>query len=253
MAATMLVCKQCNFENEPERVYCHNCGAKLDRSLLPPEATKREDPVLVQQRIRKMVKPRNATLSFQLKNLLYSLLIAVFVALVVVMLKPPGSVPKFTPEAVMDAPPIADDLDGRMQQGVPQRVVYTEDQVNTYLKATLRGGKAEKAGALAMKFEQAYVHFGDGTCQVTSEQSLFGVPIYATTVRTFSVQNGVVTSRPVGGSVGRLYLPAQAVPALEGVFQPLKKALEQPLKLVTSMQSVTLRKGSVDMVTPGRR
>ena len=58
MATTTLVCKQCNFENEPERVYCHNCGAKLDRSLLPPEATKREDPVIVQERVRKLVRPR---------------------------------------------------------------------------------------------------------------------------------------------------------------------------------------------------
>ena len=253
MAATMLVCKQCNFENEPERVYCHNCGAKLDRSLLPPEATKREDPVLVQQRVRKMVRPRNATLSFQLKNLLYSVLLAAFLALIVTVVKPPGGAPNISPDAAMEAPPIADDLDGEMQQPAPHRLTYTEDQVNAYLKGTLKGGKAEKAGALAMKFEQAYVHFGDGTCQITSEQSLFGLPIYATTERSFAVRNGVVTTQPLGGSVGRLHLPAKAVPALEAIFQPLKKALEQPLKLVTQMQAVTLRKGSVELITPGRK
>ena len=253
MAATMLVCKQCNFENEPERVYCHNCGAKLDRSLLPPEATKREDPVLVQQRVRKMVKPRNMTLAFQLKNLFYSLLIAAVLAAIVVVLKPPGTAPNLSQALVMDAPPIADDMDGRVQQGVPMRMAYTEDQVNAYLKSTLRGGKAEKAGALAMKFEQAYVHFGEGRCQITSEQSLFGCPIYATTERTFSVRNGVGTSQPTGGSLGRLRIPAKAVPAFEGIFQPLKKALDQPLKLLVQMQAVTLHKGSVEMITSGKR
>ena len=248
----MLVCKQCNFENEPERVYCHNCGAKLDRSLLPPEATKREDPMLVQQRVRKMVRPRNVSLTIQLKNLLYSLVLAAFLAAIVVILKPPGGVPNLSQDAVMDAPPIADDMDGRVQQAGAQRMVYTENQVNAYLKSTLRGGKAEKAGALAMKFEQAYVHFGDGTCQITSAQSLFGWPIYATTERTFSVHNGIVTSQPVAGSLGRLQIPAKAVPMLEGVFQPLKKALDQPLKLLAQMQAVTLRKGSAEMITSGK-
>ena len=28
-----LTCGQCGYENEPERVYCHNCGTKLDRSV----------------------------------------------------------------------------------------------------------------------------------------------------------------------------------------------------------------------------
>ena len=79
-----------------------------------------------------------------------------------------------------------------------------------------------------------------------------GVPIYATTERTFSVHNGVVTSQPTGGSLGRLRIPAKAVPVLEGIFQPLKKALDQPLKLLTQMQAVTLHKGGVDMITPGK-
>ena len=30
-----LTCAECKYENEVERVYCHNCGEKLDRSLLP--------------------------------------------------------------------------------------------------------------------------------------------------------------------------------------------------------------------------
>ena len=252
MATTTLVCKQCNFENEPERVYCHNCGAKLDRSLLPPEATKREDPVLIQDRVRKMVKPRNVTVSYQLKNLLYSLLLAAFLAAVVVILKPPAGVPNLSQDAVMEAPPIADDMDGQIQQLTAHRMVYSQDQVNAYLQSSLHGGKAEKAGVLAMKFERAYVHLGEGTCQITSAQSLFGLPLYVTTDRTFAVRNGVVTSRALGGSLGQLHLPAAAMPVVEGIFQPLKKALDQPLELLTRMQSVTLHKERVEMITPSR-
>ena len=250
---TTLVCKQCNFENEPERVYCHNCGAKLDRSLLPPEATKREDPVLVQERVRKMVKPRNVSLRHTLKNLLYSVLLAAVLAAAVVIAKPPDGIPNLNQDLVMEAPPIADDMDAQVQQLIARRMVYSEDQVNAYLQSSLRGGKAEKAGVLAMKFERAYVHLGEGTCQITSAQSLFGFPLYVTTNRTYAVRNGIMTSRVLGGSLGRLHVPAAAMPVVEAIFQPLKKALDLPLKLLIQMQLVTLHKGSVEMITPARK
>ena len=36
MTQTTLTCKACGYsKNELERVYCHECGEKLDRSHLP--------------------------------------------------------------------------------------------------------------------------------------------------------------------------------------------------------------------------
>ncbi len=254
MATTTLVCKQCNFENEPERVYCHNCGAKLDRSLLPPEASKREDPAFVQERVRRMVKPRNVTLLYNLKNLLASLGLAVLFAVLVVIVKPPNDTPKLSQEAVMDAPAIVDDMDGELQQPVAHRLVYTEDQVNAFLQSSLRAGKAEKAGTVVTKFERAFVKFEDGIVHATTANSLFGLPIYATTTRTLSVRNGVITSQPLGGKLGRLSIPAKAVPAFETIFRPLRTVLDRPLKMLTQMQSVTVHKGGVEMITtPARR
>ena len=39
-----LVCPECQRQNEPERIYCHDCGARLDRSALAKVAPKVEDP-----------------------------------------------------------------------------------------------------------------------------------------------------------------------------------------------------------------
>ena len=33
-----LTCKECQHVNEEARIYCHNCGTKLDRSLLVEDA-----------------------------------------------------------------------------------------------------------------------------------------------------------------------------------------------------------------------
>ena len=50
-----LTCSQCGFANETERVYCHNCGAKLDRSLLPKATETSKDSVAkVRKRVQKM-------------------------------------------------------------------------------------------------------------------------------------------------------------------------------------------------------
>ncbi len=55
----ILKCPQCEYANEPERVYCHNCGAKLDRSLLPQvkEAKEKQDQERARRRVKKLTNP----------------------------------------------------------------------------------------------------------------------------------------------------------------------------------------------------
>ncbi len=245
MSTTTLLCKQCNFENEPERVYCHNCGAKLDRSLLPPEATKREDPVVVQDRVRKMIKPRGVPAWHKVKNLLASVLIGAVLAAMVVIAKAPDGVPTLSKEAVMDAPTITDDLEATEQQGGAHALRYSDDQVNAFLQSSVRNKDTEAT----VKFVRAYVHFRDGFCEITTEESIFGLSLYATTVRKVAVQNGAIVTQPLGGSFGRLSLPAKLMQYLENTFAPLWKVLDHDRKLVSQLQAINFHKGSVEMIT----
>ena len=245
MSTTMLLCKQCNFENEPERVYCHNCGAKLDRSLLPPEASKREDPVVVQERVRKLIKPRGVSAWQRVKNLLASVIFGALLAAIICISRAPDGVPEISKEAAMDAPPISDDMEAAQQQSGSHSLKYNENQVNAFLLASLKS----KESSDTVKFERAYVHFDEGLCRITTQESIFGFSLYATTVRTVAVQNGTVVSQPVGGSFGRMALPGKGMQRLETIFAPLWRALDQDRKLVSQMQSITFHKGMVEMVT----
>ena len=245
MSTTMLLCKQCNFENEPERVYCHNCGAKLDRSLLPPEATKREDPVVVQQRVRKLIRPRGVSPVQRIKNLVTSLLLGALLAAIIVIAKPPNGVPEISKEAVMDAPPITDDMEGAQQQTGAHALRYSEQQVNAFLLASIRS----KDSGAAIKFERCYVHFDEGICRITTQESILGLSLYATTARNVTIQNGAIVSQPVGGSFGRMTIPGKGMQRLETIFAPLWKVLDHDRKLVSQMQSITFHKGSVEMIT----
>src|ERR1700731_2437313 len=44
-------------QNEPERIYCHDCGARLDRSALAKVVSKVEDPKQTQRRLKQLLDP----------------------------------------------------------------------------------------------------------------------------------------------------------------------------------------------------
>src|SRR3954470_20899329 len=99
--APTLQCKECEYQNEPERVYCHNCGAKLDRSVLPKEEQiRRESPDKARKRIMKMTNPGASRVRRELGALVKTLIFAALVACLVQALRAPDHLPP----AKSDAP-----------------------------------------------------------------------------------------------------------------------------------------------------
>ena len=89
---TKLICPECRKENEAERIYCHECGAKLDRSKVisskPADARVKE-----QKRVRNMFDARRAKIRLLFFKLAKSILGAFAAAVVVSMFLPPGGGP----------------------------------------------------------------------------------------------------------------------------------------------------------------
>ena len=127
-------------------------------------------------------------------------------------------------------------------------MTYTEDQVNAFLQSAIRG-KEDAASAIALKFERLFVHLNEGSCAITAEHSLFGYPVYATTVHSLMIRNGALVSDPLGGAIGRLRLSARLMKGAEVIFAPVWKVLDHDRKLLSQMQLVACHKGSVEMVT----
>ena len=163
------------------------------------------------------------------------------------MAKAPEGAPNLTPEEVMNAPTITDDMEAEQQGGV-HAMKYTEAQVNAFLQSAIKG----KDKDATIRFERAYVHFEEGFCRITTQESIFGLSLYATTMRAVSVQNGAIVSRSLGGSFGRLSISSAIMPYLENAFAPLWTVLDHDRKLVSQMQSITFHKGLVEMVTQAK-
>ncbi len=54
-----LTCPECRRDNEAERIYCHDCGARLDRSALAGYTTgKKETSEELHKRMRGMFSQR---------------------------------------------------------------------------------------------------------------------------------------------------------------------------------------------------
>src|SRR5437016_12175766 len=85
---TKLVCGECRHENEAERIYCHNCGERLDRSAAAARKPM-VDPTETHRRLQKMLEPPSRVRHdfFAVRKLV---LAAVAAAALVEMALPPG-------------------------------------------------------------------------------------------------------------------------------------------------------------------
>src|SRR2546423_13675169 len=57
-AAPKVICTECRHDNEPERIYCHNCGERLDRSGVRTQK-KSDSAEEARRRLAKMLGPPN--------------------------------------------------------------------------------------------------------------------------------------------------------------------------------------------------
>ena len=243
-----LPCGQCGYENEAERVYCHNCGAKLDRSLLPKEteATKMETPEQARKRIAKMTNPKKSGGLGALKTaanvLIYS---AILAALFLIAQKPDG-VPEVSKELAQRfvSTEIMDALDAPQ----PKRVDLTEAEVNAYLLQQL---KSKDGGVAGLEFKRAYVNLHPGVIHIGAEESLFGLPVFTGVLYRLEVKDGKLAPVLLGGNFGRLAVHPAAMQYLDFFFQKIWGLLQRDRKQMDRMQNVIVRQGAITLVTKG--
>ena len=93
--APALPCEQCGYVNEPERVYCHNCGAKLDRSLLPQgRRENRRASRKPRKHIEKMTNPKSGVVMREIKAFFKVIFFSALLAVVLLIFQKPEDLPE---------------------------------------------------------------------------------------------------------------------------------------------------------------
>jgi hypothetical protein len=251
-----LTCKQCGYANEGERVYCHNCGTKLDRSLLPELSAPEESLAQKQKRIKKIVSPSRGFFAGALKAFIYTMLSSLATAVVILVLLPPDEIPEAKSKSDllgMDIPSISMNLRDATESPTPVKITLTQADINPYLQYTI---KAAETGALGdqIKFSRVFVNLDESMIRITAVQTVFGHPIYSTVFYKLAIVNNKLVATTKGGHFGRLQIHPNLMKNLESVFQKLwdSDEFKRDKNYLDQCQSVEVHKDHVDIITQPR-
>ena len=235
---TKLICPECRRENEPERIYCHDCGARLDRSALAKaSATQEEDTQATHRRVKALFDARGVKFRrnfFQFSKLI---LAALATAAIIQMFRPP-ELPE-PPKMEMLPRQISLDLENAAMNPRSPAVSYTEADVNAYLAATAKSKQAVLSKWL--NFERAVVDFEEGMGAITVERSMFGLSVFTTGWYTVSLQNGAVSLKSRGGKLGHMPVhPALMQYAAPYLFGDIATAVDRERRSIVKLGGVEL-------------
>jgi hypothetical protein len=241
---TTVVCPECRRENEVERIYCHGCGARLDRSAVK---VRQEDVKDTQKRVARLFDPQRAKIRALFFKVSKVVLGACAMAVAVLLALPPD-VPAPSKTEVL-ASQLRFDLEGVVTRHSPPQLQYTDDQVNGFLVYALKSKQAA-LDLPALDFKRAIVLFHEGSCSVTAERSLFGYSLYTTCVYALAGTPGKLGVVHRGAYIGRMPIHPQIAPFMNILFADVSKALDRELKLVSKLGSAELHEKNIVLTAP---
>lgn len=244
-----LTCTACQHENEVERVYCHNCGEKLDRSLLPKiDITKpSEDKAKNARQVKKMMNPNRFNWKANLKTFVLMEVFAALVAAGYLITQTPIFVQPLAKDKLPQNE-VGDMWSEMLRQRPVVALTFSEFDVNYYLAKVVKGN----AGSMGIKFERAFAHFEPGTVTVAVQRNVWGLSLYNTAAFQ-PVPDGLKwTARMDRFAIGRLTIPTGVAKLLGldsatlGAFsQVFKKDIEQ----LGRLEKVAPGEGSISFTT----
>ncbi len=241
-----LACKQCGYENETQRVYCHNCGAKLDRSVLPEDTQrkKNESPGAVRKRVRNFGSPGRFTLGRLVKMILSAVVYGFIAAALIAAALPPHDLPKVAGDS-LDAPAVPYEIEDAL--AARRSLVFSEDQLNAYLARAIRARKSDSW----TQYKRTFVQLKPREVWTSIEYTIFQHPIYLSVGQSPKVEGGKLTADYVGGRMGRLPIPAALMPFLVKPFATLADALKNERQMLGKMQTIQVSEKKVVLIPGG--
>lgn len=239
-----LICQECAYDNDPTRVYCHNCGKRLERGgEAPPPPTGFTHPTDV----LKMKQPRRRlALGAYLSALLKLLVIGGLGTALVLALLEPEDVPAPVAEDASKAARLSDLLTDSSTAGDTRAFGVPAEDVNQWLVSTVRFEPPESS--MQLRPERVYAVPGDGVVRVGL---VAGLPwwgrIYFEADYAPEQDGKGYTVRPRRLSIGRLPVPVLAGWPVERQFGGLADALAGPLEQLSRASAIGITPETVTL------
>ena len=246
-----LVCKACGYANESQRVYCHNCGVKLDREMLIPPQEEQEVHAKERHReVQKIMSPSRGRFARGLKTLCKTLALAALAGgLVDAVLVPEGVTAPSKKEEISETLPIDTILEGLVATHNGKRILFREADVNAYLrKERFRKLPSWITDSIPLR---ALVHFEENVATFTLVANAWGHPLCASLSGNLKSEKGQgLVATCTGGSIGRLPLPAQLAGYAGGVVPVLLDSMKNERQLLGQVGSIEIGKQQIILSAP---
>lgn len=248
---TQLICPQCRHENEPERVYCHDCGAKLNRAAPAaiPGKTDDAETVATRERLRRMIDQRGARTRQLIFNIAKLILGACIAAVVIQMFLAPD-LPAPAGKDLELGPQIGLDLENALLQHRGTQLTYQQDQVNNYLSTALKRKKTSILDKPMLEFRRGVAQFDEGVFRMTTERSAFGWSLYTSIFYRTNVHDGKISAVCQGGMIGRMPIHPLLMQYAGFMFDDVWKALQQDEKQLAKFAGIEFHSKSVVLTAP---
>ena len=244
-----LTCTSCQHENEIERVYCHNCGEKLDRSLLPTfDGTKSvEDREKESRKVKNLMNPNRFA---WVRNFRTFVLLEIFAALVAagyLATQAPENVPAPGKDRFPELE-VGDVWAGMVKAKPSVSVTFKEFDLNYYLRKTVKG----TAGPMGIKFVRAFAHLEPGLVTAATQYDLWGLPIYTGSTFKPVLAGGKWDADIAQFAIGRLTIPvglAKLVKLDTVTLGSLSQVFEKEIKNLDRIEKIEPGNGVILFLT----
>jgi len=245
----MSKCTSCGFENDSTRVFCQNCGERLEKV---EGAQAPVQPHRYTDRSAQPVRQRGGLLmliSALFKDLVRLALVAAIAAALVQMIRTPDDLPAVVDPRAPSASILAADIQAAVESPYPRSLEISQEAANNFLAARVEGASGNPQAWRAV-FSRAYVVMQTGNMTLGIEQKIKNHPVYLQLRLEPRENAGKATLEPVGGSIGRLPLPDFLVPYLVKPFEPVITAISGQLRWFEKAEKVTLTPGMATVQWP---
>ena len=247
-----LCCANCGYDNDPTRVYCHNCGLRLEHAAVSaPAPTGFSAPAEVQQKIHQRKKRKRLPLGMYVSALVKLVTFIVLVAASVLAFLPPEDVPAtVAPDETSAARVSSLITDSASASGKRSFAVPSSDLVNWLVTAVKFRGAS---GAGLLQPERLYAVPGNGDVRIGLETSLpVGPHLYFEGVYAPRRDGAGFTIEPKRYSIGRLPLPSVAGIIASRQFAGLADALSGPLSQLSHASDIVITPATTTLTWSGR-
>lgn len=249
---TQLVCPECRHQNEPERIYCHDCGAKLNRADIPtqiPGKTDDAETVATRERLRRMIEQRGLKTRRMIFNIVRLVLGSCLFAALIQMYLPPDVPPRGEKDLEL-GPQIGLDLEHAIMQHRGTQLTYQQDQVNSYLSNLFKRKKTSTLDKPLLEFRRGVAQFDESAFRMTVQRSIFGCSLYTSGFYHAHLQDGKIAGSCEGGMIGRMPIHPQIMRYAGFLFSDVRRALELDERQVAKCAAIEFHPKTVTLTAP---